>query len=141
MKGRAACGDWQPAQYRSARIKTTYHNTGNHPLNIVFINTACSTMFQHINLLWLYFVLTCYCLVKIKGELSEEWFETVESTQGETASVLTRRSIRHCSVRQVTFTLHFLYSRRVNVRKMHLGLGCLLHRSLTSVTILPYGRP
>ena len=92
-------------------------NTGNHPLNIVFINTAWSTMFQHINRLWLYFVLTYYWLVKIKGELSEEWFETVEFTQGETASVLTRRSIRHCSARQVTFTLHFFVFQKSPCKK------------------------
>ena len=55
------------------------------------------------------FVLTVYCLVNIKGELCEMLFETVESTEGETASVFTTVSPIHCSTRQALTYLHLFY--------------------------------
>ena len=50
-------------------------------------------------LVYYYCVFNACCFDKIKGDLSEVLFETVESTAGEIAFKLARRSSIQCSVR------------------------------------------
>ena len=75
-------------------------------------------MLHHLDLLYFCLLLTTLCFVTITCGSFEEWFEPTESTFGETASMLTRRSSIHCSARQALKFLN-IFSALINSEVAH----------------------